>query len=355
MRTGLPAQSRRNFKSNVTMKETNMEGIHDIPGCEDFKNIHAITKGLSGDEKYRVETGWGKRILLRVSDISQHIRKEAEYKMLERVHPLGVNTPEPLGFGLCGGGKSCYSLSSWIDGEDAETALGHMTETEQYVFGMKAGRLLQTIHTLPAPDDAEPWENRFLQKIQTRVDLYNQHGLQSEGGERIIKYLRENEALLKNRPQTFWHGDFSAGNIIITPAGDAGAIDFNFWGCAHGDPWWEFIAIPWGEEPAAHYITGLINGYFQHTPTEDFFRLLSYYFACDALSAVCYSHLGLEACEPEDGRRHMENILRWFDNMSNNVPTWYLKDFYIQSAVGRLLEATKNVKGVKSSLPNKLR
>jgi serine/threonine-protein kinase len=195
------------------------------------------------------------------------------------------------------------------------------------MFGLNAGRLLRTIHSLPTPDDAEPWEGRVLQKIQTRVDLYNKHGLQSESGDRIINYLHENQVLLKDRPQVLWHGDFSAGNLIKTPDGDAAAIDFNVWDYAYGDPWWEFVALPWGEEPAAHYMTGFINGYFDNGPTDEFFRLFSYYLACDALSAVCYSHLGLEAYAPEDGRRHMENVLLWFDNMNSTVPIWYNADF----------------------------
>jgi serine/threonine-protein kinase len=99
----------------------------------------------------------------------------------------------------------------------------------------------------------------------------------------------------------------------------------------HGDPWWEFVIIPWGKEPPAHYVTGMINEYFDNDPPQEFFDMLSYYYACDALSALCYTFTGMEnGYSPDDGKRHMENILRWFDNMNNPVPTWYLKDFYIQ-------------------------
>jgi len=64
----------------------------------------------------------------------------------------------------------------------------------------------------------------------------------------------------------------------------------------------------------------MIKGYFNNDPPSAFFNMLSYYYTCDALSALCYSFLGMEQCEPEDGKRHMENVLRWFDNMENSIP-----------------------------------
>lgn len=58
-------------------------------------------------------------------------------------------------------------------------------------------------------------------------------------------------------------------------------------------------------------------------------KILLIYFAYDALAALC-STAENDGGEPEDGRRHMENVLRWFGNMQNSIPTWYLKNFYIQ-------------------------
>jgi serine/threonine-protein kinase len=47
------------------------------------------------------------------------------------------------------------------------------------------------------------------------------------------------------------------------------------------------------------------------------------------LAALCETSAGNQG-EPEEGRRHMANILRRYDKMQNTVPSWYLKDFYIQ-------------------------
>jgi len=301
--------------------------MNDILNSSTFTTIKPINKGLSNDKKYYVETVDGKRLLLRVTDISEYDRKKAEYEMMARVYELGVLTPKPYDFGVCDGGKSVYSISGWLDGEDAETLIPHMNEEEQYRVGLKAGAVLRKIHTLPAPDNAEPWGMRFRRKVQTRIDLYYKNNLISENGELIIKYLRDKQRLLDDRHQTFWHGDFNTGNHMVTPDGEVATFDYNYWNLDHGDPWWEFILIQWGQEPPAHYFTGMINGYFENDPPHDFFELLSYYYACDALSALCYTFLGTEPGLPEDGRQHMANILRWFDNMKNPIPTWYLKDY----------------------------
>lgn len=295
----------------------------------DILAFEPITKGWSSDKKYYIKTADGKRMLLRVSDIAELDRKKAEYGMMERVYVLGVLTSKPFGFGLCDGGKSVYSLSGWLDGEDAEIALPLMSETEQYVLGTKAGEMLRMIHTLPAPEYAETWGVRFRRKVQERVDFYNANPIKSKNGDIIVRYLQDSQHLLDGRPQTFNHGDYGVSNMMVAPDGRVGVIDFNYFNSDHGDPWWEFDSIPWGTEPSAHFYTGFIKGYFDGELPHDFFKVFSYYLAYDALAALCDTSKG-EQGEPQDGRRHMENILRWFDNMNNPVPTWYLKDFYIQ-------------------------
>jgi len=303
--------------------------MNDIPGAEGFTKIEPINKGQSPDTKYYVETVDGRKLLLRMTDIKEFDRKKGEYGMLERAWALGVLVPQPYDFGLCGDGKYVYSLVGWIEGEDAETAMARMNEEEQYSFGVKAGQLFRKMHVLPAPEDAEPWDARFRRKVQTRIELYQKHQLYSENGNRIIKFLRENQAFLDGRPQTYWHGDMNVGNHIITPGGEIAAIDFNYWNLDYGDPWWEFVIIPWGKEPPAHYFSGMIDGYFDDNPPDAFFQALAYYYACDALSALCYTFLGSEPYPPEAGRRHMKNVLRWFDGMNNPVPSWYLKEYLL--------------------------
>jgi aminoglycoside phosphotransferase (APT) family kinase protein len=68
----------------------------DIPNHESFIKIEAINKGLSGDEKYYVETAQGQRYLLRISNIESYERKKSMYDMMGRVASLGVYMSVPV-------------------------------------------------------------------------------------------------------------------------------------------------------------------------------------------------------------------------------------------------------------------
>ena len=301
----------------------------NIPGYETFTKIEPLNKGWSSDKKYYIETSDSRKLLLRVADIAEYNRKCAEYDMLKRVSELDVLASRPIDFGVCDDGKSVYQLLTWIDGTDVESVLSALTETEQYVLGLKAGETLRKIHSIPAPNGVEDWGVRFGRKVQERIDFYYSHPIMSVNGDLVVRYLQDNQRLLDGRPQAFNHGDYNATNMIVTLDGNIGVIDFNYYNSDHGDPWWEFDPASWGNEPNAYFVTGIFNGYFGGQPPFEFFTMRAYYSAYDALAALCDTSVS-EQGEPEDGKRHMVNTLRWFDNMQNPVPTWYLKDFYVQ-------------------------
>ena len=143
-----------------------------------------------------------------------------------------------------------------------------------------------------------------------------------------MRHLLANQSLLDDRPQTFNHGDYHPSNLILTPDGQVAVIDYNPYNLDHGDPWWEFRSCSWGVETNAHFYTGRIVGYFSDEPPIDFFKMQAYYDAYGGLAALRAAVE--EQREPEEGRRHMENVLRWFDNMQSPVPAWYLRNFCIQ-------------------------
>lgn len=299
--------------------------LHDIPKYEAFTEIEPLNKGWSSDKKYYIETTDGQRLLLRVADIAEYDRKRGEYDMLKRVTELDVIASRPIDFGVCDNGKSVYQLLAWVDGKDAESVLPTLIETEQYTLGLKAGGILRKMHTIPAPGDLEDWGVRFGRKVQSRIDFYNSHPIQSKNADIIVRYLQDNQRLLSGRPQTFNHGDYNVTNMIVTPDGNIGAIDFNYYNSDHGDPWWEFDPASWGNEPNAFFITGEFHGYFGGQPPHEFFIMRAYYSAYDALAALCDTSVG-EQGKPEEGKRHVENTLRWFDNMRTTVPTWYFRE-----------------------------
>lgn len=152
----------------------------------------------TGDKKYCVTDENGTRYLLRVSDIAQHDTKRSEFNMMKQVVFLGIPMCQPVEFGTCEDGV--YSIQSWIDGEDAEQVMSSYSDTEQYVYGLEAGRILRKIHSIPAPATQEDWEIRFNRKMDYKIQKYGECPIKYENGQAFIDYINENRHLLKGRP-----------------------------------------------------------------------------------------------------------------------------------------------------------
>jgi len=258
---------------------------HDVPGYSEFVRTDPITKGWSNDKKYYVETSGGQRMLLRLSDIKEHGHKKSEYEKMEQIYNLCVSTPQPLGFGLCDGGKTVYSLYGWIDGEDAEKALPFISETEQYVLGLKAGETLRKIHTLPSPDGVVDWADRYFEVINERIEAYRSDKISFNGNEVILDYIERNRGLLHSRPQRFIHGDYHEGNLMIGTDGELYVIDLLDEGFGnYGDLWYDFKTF--GENDNAYFSTGFVRGYFDGEPPQGFWDVLTYYIVTAALTAT---------------------------------------------------------------------
>jgi serine/threonine-protein kinase len=301
--------------------------MKDIPNFDTFTKVEPIAKGASDDKKYLVETTNGQKLLLRISDIENIGVKKAEYEMLKCVATLRIPISLPIDFGVCNDGKNVYQLLSWLEGDDLQSLLPSMTEAEHYAYGMKAGELLRLIHTIPAPSNAEPWEDWFMEYVQESIDCYNYEDVKFEEADVLIKYIQNNKHLLKGRPQTLIHSDFIDTNIIVLSDGSLGVIDFNYEILEkdYGDPWNDIIFLEeWDDEISPRYSTGFVRGYFGGEPPQGFFNMIAFYSACDVLAGLNEAY---EDGEPEAGLEYMQHVLRWFGNMNNPVPTWYQKDF----------------------------
>ncbi len=287
-----------------------------IPGADRFTEIEAISKGQSGDEKYRVATETGAFLLIRIGSAAESARKKAEFDMLARAFAAGVPTPRPVDFGLRADG-SAYAIVDWCEGTDAETQLPALTPHARRALGEKSGALLRRIHQITAPENAEPWSVRFRRKVMSRISAYDTMPERHPGADAVRVFLLARQGLLDDRPQTFNHGDFNAGNLIVAPDGTVRAIDFNAYNGGYGDPWWELGAC---DDP--DYLNGQIAGYFCGKAPRTYFPLCAYYAAYGALAAVCDTRAG-EYGTPADGIAHLERVLAWFDGMRAAVPAWY--------------------------------
>lgn len=280
-----------------------------------------ISKGWSGDKKYCVTSKDGTKYLLRISPIEQFDRKKEGFEMMKEVFSLHVPMCQPIGFGICDEGV--YSLQSWIDGNDAEDVISNLSISKQYVYGLNAGNILKRIHTIPAPKQQENWEIRFNRKIERKIQMYSECPIKYEGGQLFINYINENCYLLHNRPQCYQHGDYHIGNMMIDTNDKLIIIDFDR--DDYGDPWEEFNRIVWCAQKAPMFATGMVNGYFSYNVPMEFWRLLALYISSNTLSSLPWA-IPFGQGEIDTMLNQAKEILKWFNNMNNPIPTWYINE-----------------------------
>lgn len=301
--------------------------MQEIKGYNSFTKIELVDKGWSKDKKYYIETRDNKKLLLRMGDISEFERKKAEFEIMKQVAALGVPMSQPLDFGICDNGKSVYLLLTWCEGEDAEKVLPSLTDTCQYVLGFKSGEILKKIHSISPPKELENWDIRFNRKMDHKIKTYKACGIKFAGDDQIIRYIENNRHLLLGRPQCYQHGDYHVGNMIVSQDKALSIIDFNR--PDFGDPWEEFNRIVWSATASPHFATGQVRGYFGGDPPLEFFKLLALYISSNTLSSI-YWAIPFGEKEITTMKNQARDVLTWFDQMNNPVPTWYLKDFHVQ-------------------------
>ena len=286
---------------------------------QNIVNRTPIEKGWSGDQKYCAVTADGTKYLLRISSIDRLERKRREYEKMSEVAQLGIPMCLPVEFGTSEEGA--YSIQSWIDGEDAEEKVMAMDVAEQYRYGLDAGRILAKIHTIPAPKDVPSWETRFNAKIDRKIAMYESCELKYEsGGDAFLSYLAENRYLLRGRPQSYQHGDYHIGNMMIDQDGVLTIIDFDR--DDFGDPWEEFNRIVWCAQAAPAFASGIVDGYFDGKVPMEFWKLLALYISSNTLSSLPWA-ISFGEGEIQVMRKQAAQVLEWYDGMKSVIPTWY--------------------------------
>ena len=280
-----------------------------------------IDKGWSGDKKYCAVTADGSKYLLRVSAMDRFDRRQQEYERMKELEQLEITMPKALEMGT--GEEGVYILTTWIDGEDAGDALPNLSAEAQYAYGVQAGQMLQKLHSIPAPPDAPDWEPRFNAKIDRKIAMYFGCPLKYEKVELLLTYLAENRFLLANRPQTYQHGDYHTGNMMLGRDGNLYIIDFDR--DDFGDPWEEFNRIVWCAQDAPEFARGMVDGYFEGNVPEAFWRLLLLYISSNTLSSLPWA-------VPYGGEQvkvmteQWADIRSWYDDFRRIIPTWYRKE-----------------------------
>lgn len=278
-----------------------------------------VRKGWSIDKKYCITTDGGEKFLLRITPEVKSAYREEMFRRMEQLEALGVPMCRPVKFGKCEEGV--YTIFTWIDGKDAEEIIPTLPEAMQYEYGLEAGRILKTIHSLPAPENQLDWAVKFNRKTDLKIKMYNECPIKFDGSEYVIDYIESNRSLLANRPQSFHHGDYHIGNMMIEKD-KLIIIDFDRFD--YGDPWEEFNRIVWCAQISPLFASGIVNAYFDHEVPLDFWKLLAFYISSNMLSSIPWAYQFGET-EVNTMLNQAEEVLSWYNNMQNVVPTWYIK------------------------------
>lgn len=280
-----------------------------------------IDKGWSGDRKYRAVCDDGGVYLLRVASGERAARFPFVFERMKAAEKLGISMCTALEWGESAEGV--YAIQRWIDGEDAEKLIPALSEKAQYAYGLSAGQALLRLHTLPAPEGVEPWALRYGAKIDRKLRAYEASPIKYEEDEALLRYIDENRYLIALRPQSYQHGDWHIGNMMVDKNGALVLIDFDK--ADYGDPWEEFNRIVWSAQAAPAFASGMVDGYFPGGVPEEFWRLLALYISTNILGSLPWAiKFGEE--EILTMRRQQADILRWYKNMTDIVPTWYRKE-----------------------------
>ena len=289
----------------------------------DFTTLTPIEAGWSGDKKYRAVTADGTPYFLRITPRERGDRFVKLFEMQKAVAATGIPMCTPVALGEFAEG--IYTLHTWIDGRDAETAVADMPADEQYRLGLDAGEYLTRIHSIPAPADQTDWATRFNAKIDRKLRMYANCPIHFAGDSHLLRYIEENRYLLEGRPQCFQHGDYHIGNMMLTcEDGVPKIVIIDFDRYDFGDPWEEFNRIVWCAQAAPVFATGLVDGYFGGEAPLDFWRLLALYISSNMLSSIPWA-IPFGEGEIRTMLSQAADVLRWYDNMKNPLPTWYVR------------------------------
>ena len=296
----------------------------NIKNSSNWLTCDKISKGWSSDEKYKIVTNDGQALLLRISDISNYDSKKKEFEIIEKYSKLGFPMSQPVDFGNCNDGKSCYMLLTFVEGVDLEQALPTLSEKEQYLLGREAGSILRKIHSITLDECDIPTQTKRERKLWQLSRYEEATHLRVENDEDAIAYVKNNINLIWQQNPVYQHGDFHPGNLIYMSDGRIGVIDFNRWEV--GDPYEEFYKLEsFGIDVSVPYSIGQIDAYFEDKVPEDFWGALTVYCAWSALFSIKWA----EQFGQKDIDGMVERCRRAFENyngFNSIVPKWYNAD-----------------------------
>lgn len=295
-----------------------LEKFNMIKESINWISVEPLLKGWSRDKKYIVIDNKNDKFLLRISSIELYDKKLKQFNLLKEVEKLNINASKPISFGKLND-EEIYMLLTYLEGEDAETYVSKVSDEEAYNLGLKAGKILKKLHSIPITSDEKTWYEKYQEKMIRKIKVAKECYKEIINLDLLIDYVEKHIDIVKDRPQLFTHGDYHLGNLIVNN-GEIGVIDFDKNGIA--DPYDDFKPFCWNVFINAYFETGFIDGYFDNNVPREFFEVLCLYAAEQLLSHLPWAMtFGKE--EIKTAYKVMHAVMDWYDNFKLIIPKWY--------------------------------
>jgi aminoglycoside phosphotransferase (APT) family kinase protein len=204
-----------------------------FPQWADLK-VEAVTPGGWDNRTFRL----GERMLVRLpSDAAYSSQVAREQRWLPHLAPsLPVPIPTPIAMGQPDADYPWpWSVFTWLDGQPAEFA----PYEDQTAFASDIASFLTALHRIDASDGPLPGTENFfrggrLEIYDTEVQRAIEVLAKTVDASACTAVWHAGLGARWNGERVWVHGDFSAGNLLLTDARLCGVIDFGQ--CCVGDP-----------------------------------------------------------------------------------------------------------------------
>lgn len=295
--------------------------VKEITILQNHRQIIKINKGFSLEEKYSIAVPHSpEKYLLRFFPINQLEEKTNEIKILQSMQSLNVKATRAIDVGEVAG--KGYMITTFIEGADGEEALPMLSSSDQFKIGFEAGRELNKMHQLQAPNHIRSWSERKRTKHYRYIEFYKKCGIRFEQDEKIMEFIDQRINLMVERPNIFQHDDFHPANLIIDNDHFAGIIDFGRYD--YGDPIHEFLKIGmFTRNISIPFSIGQIKGYFNgEDPSDEFWNLYSLYLAMSIFSSIVWI-LKVAENDIDNMLEKINGLLKDHDYFNKIQPSWY--------------------------------
>ncbi|MGI6782563.1 MAG: aminoglycoside phosphotransferase family protein [Acholeplasmataceae bacterium] len=291
--------------------------LNKIFNNEIISKVEPLNKGWSNDTKYYIEDKENNKFLLRISVFPLYDKKLYQYNLLKEISKLEINAPKPLELGNID--NYVYFILSWIEGNDAEKITPTLDEETQYLLGINAGLTLKQIHSIKIKSDIN-WAAYFKARVEDRIKKVKESSIKHKYLNLFSNYLLDNIGLIKDRPISILHGDYHLGNMLLNDNLELGIIDFDK--MKIGDPIYDFKQMIWTTRVSNVFATGLIDGYTDFKPKNDFFKLLLLY-SIESSIANLYWTSKFEKADKKVASELFDNLYKNYDGLTTIIPLWY--------------------------------